>query len=249
MDTGAVVEIEMKAESEQELDRFWAYELGMDSGLANAPRICCTVQHIYSGVQLFRNSEQLVVASPPSRAEFIQDALTDGSAEELFSVEWLQRVLSKDAEKILGPAEVHYADETTFRSARIHSARALSASDSVAHKALVAALDPGEVEDSGISAQAAPAFGAFCDDRLCAVASYEVWKPSIAHITVAIHPDYRRRGFAKAAVGALAADALDRGLILQWRAVAWNKNSLAVARDLGFKYYCSTLYVRLRDSG
>jgi len=36
-------------------------------------------------------------------------------------------------------------------------------------------------------------------------------------------------------------------MILQWRALAWNKNSLSLARDLGFNYYCSTLYVRLRN--
>jgi len=163
-------------------------------------------------------------------------------------VEWLQRVFAQDAERILGPAEVNYADETIFRSERRHFTRPLSASDSAAYSALAAALDSKEVEDSGVSSEAFPAFGAFSDQILCAVASYEIWETSIAHITVATHPNYRRRGFAKAAVGALATAALDQGLILQWRAVAWNKNSLALARDLGFKHYCSTLYVRIRDS-
>lgn len=86
----------------------------------------------------------------------------------------------------------------------------------------------------------------FSGDSLCAVASYELWLPSIAHISVATHPDHRRRGFAQAAIQALATAAFARGLILQWRAVAWNTHSLALAQSLGFAYYGATLYVRLR---
>jgi GNAT superfamily N-acetyltransferase len=241
----------MKTSSWEQLDRFWAHKLGIDSGLASTPRICCTVQHLYPGVQLFANGERLVIASPPAKAELIQKAIVDVSPEEAFSVEWLQRVFADDAEKILGPAEVNYADETSFRSDQSLRGRALLASESDAYRVLVAAFDPKEVEDSGVSFPAldtVPAFGAFFDNILCSVASYEVWQPCIAHIRVATHPNYRRRGFAKAAIQPLAAAALDCGLILQWRAVTWNKNSLSLARDLGFNYYCSTLYVRLRNT-
>jgi predicted GNAT family acetyltransferase len=101
------------------------------------------------------------------------------------------------------------------------------------------------LEDSGFSAEAFPAFGVFSGARLCAAASYSIWKPSIAHIIVATHPEHRRRGFAKATIHALAKDALDRGLILQWRAVAWNVSSLALAQTLGFKHYCSTIFARI----
>jgi len=236
----------MKMHSREQLDRFWADKLGVDSSLASTPNICCTVQHLYSGVQLFTNGERLVIASPPDKAELIKKAIIDVSAEEAFSVEWLKRIFANDAERIIGPAEVNYADETSFRSEPSHRGRALSASDAVAYRRFVAALDPKE-EDIGVSSDAFPAFGAFSDDTLCSVASYEVWKPCIAHIRVATHPSYRRRGFAKAAVRALAVEALENGMILQWRVLAWNKNSLLLARDLGFNYYCSTLYVRLRN--
>jgi GNAT superfamily N-acetyltransferase len=244
----------MKAHSREQLDRFWADKLGIDSSLASTPSICFTVQHLYSGVQLFANGERVVIASPPGMAELIQNAIIGLSPEEAFSVEWLHRIIANDAERIIGPAEVHYADETSFRSEQSQGGRALLAADSDAYRGLVAALDPKEVEYSGVSSElfppleVFPAFGAFSDEILCSVASYEVWKPSIAHIRVATHPNYRRRGFAKAAVQALAAAALDCGLILQWRAVAWNKKSLSLARDLGFSYYCSTIYVHLRTS-
>ena len=239
----------MKADSEQALERFWAHELGVDPGfLGWAPQVCCTVQRLYAGVQLFRRGGRLVVAAPPDRAEFIQDAIHGLSPDKLFSVEWLQRVFLQDAEKILGPAHVNYADRASFRSEGPHSARRISAADAAAYRSLASALDAKELEDSGFSAEEFPAFGAFSGDVLCAVASYTVWEPSIAHIIVATHPDYRRRGFAGAAIRALAAHAFDRSLILQYRAVAWNEPSLALARALGFSHYCSTLYVRLRGA-
>jgi GNAT superfamily N-acetyltransferase len=250
MSIGRWKNVDMKAHNREQIDRFWAHQLGIDSSLAGNPGIFCSVQHLYSGVQLFTNGERLIIASPPARVEFIQEAIANVSPEEAFSVAWLQRVFADDAERIIGPAEVNYADETSFRSEQSLAGRALLASESAAYRGLVAALDPKESEDSGVSADAFPAFpafGAFSDDILCSVASYKVWEPSIAHIYVATHPNYRRRGFATAAVQALAAEALDCGWILQWRALARNKNSLSLARALGFNYYCSTIYVRLRN--
>ncbi len=125
-------------------------------------------------------------------------------------------------------------------------ARALSQSDLPAYRILEDALDPKDSEDSGFSSGKFPAFGVFPDDVLCAAASYSVWEPSIAHIIVATHPQHRRRGFAKAAVSALAEDAMGRGLVLQWQTVVWNTNSLALARDLGFEHYCSKIFARCR---
>jgi RimJ/RimL family protein N-acetyltransferase len=187
----------------------------------------------------------VIVAGPPGMAGFISDAVQRCSPDAVFSVPWLQSVLGSKAELILGPAELNYADATTFRRAPHESARPLSEADSDGYQALVSALDKAEVADSGATAGKFPAFGSFSNNVLCGVASYAVWQSSIAHITVATHPRYRRRGFARAAVQALATDALERGLILQWRAVAWNTNSLALAAALGFDHYASTIFVRL----
>jgi GNAT superfamily N-acetyltransferase len=237
----------MKEETYRALDKFWAQDLGLDSGFDASP-VRCVAQELHLGVQMLRRDGRLVIAAPPDKCGVIQAAIGGLSPAELFSVEWLQRVLGRDAVKILGPADISYADETSFRSALPGGARALSTADSEAYRLLQAALDPKEQEESGLTADKYPAFGAFSGDMLCAVASYSVWEPSIAHIVVASHPDHRRRGLASAAIKALAADALNRGLILQWRALAWNQPSLALARDLGFKHYCSTIYARLQPS-
>ena len=237
----------MKPENLRELDRFWAYELGITTGLANTARIAFVAQSLYPGVQLFRNTEKVIIACPLMKLESLRRAAAGISAEELFSVAWLQRTLGDEAEKILGPADLNYADETNFRLPNRDDTRPLSQADSEAYRKLAAVLDPKEVEDSGFSPSAFPAFGAFSEGFLCSAASYKAWEPSIAHITIATHPNYRRRGFAKAAVGALARAAFDHGLILQWRALASNTASLALARELGFEYYGSTIFVRLRN--
>lgn len=226
-------------------DAFWAHDLGAESGFATLP-VSCTVQRLYNGVQIFRRDGAIVIAVPPEKHEHIRDSLSGLSPDELFSVEWLQRVLGPDIEGIRGPAEVFYADETSFRPADTMQARALSQSDLPAYRILEDALDPKDSEDSGFSSGKFPAFGVFPDDVLCAAASYSVWEPSIAHIIVATHPQHRRRGFAKAAVSALAEDAMGRGLVLQWQTVVWNTNSLALARDLGFEHYCSKIFARCR---
>jgi GNAT superfamily N-acetyltransferase len=227
------------------VEAFWTHDLGAESGFATLP-VSCTVQRLYNGVQIFRRDGAIVIAAPPEKHQYIRDSLSGLSSEELFSVDWLQRVLGPDLEKIRGPAELFYADETSFRPAAKMEARTLSDSDLPGYRILEGALDPKESQDSGFSSAKFPAFGAFSEDMLCAAASYTVWEPSIAHITVATHPEHRRRGFAKAAVSALAEDALGRGLILQWQTVVWNTNSLALARDLGFEHYCSKIFARCR---
>ncbi len=238
----------MRPRSRERIERFWTERLGMDSSFAAVPRIHCTLQRLYPGIQLFLSGGQLILASPPATFERIQKAIVDVRAEEAFSVAWLERSLADVAETIIGPAELTYADEASFRSEPSPQGRALSASDAGAHRALVAALDP-EQEDISVSASVdeLPTFGAFSGDARCSVASYEVWPPCIAHIRIATHPGHRRRGFARAAARALAVEAFENGWILQWRALASNASSLSLARGLGFSHYASTLYVRLRS--
>ena len=237
----------MKDNTLQIVERFWAHDLGLDTEGFGQPERLCSVQTLYNGVQMFRRPGKLVVAVPANQQDRLQSAMVGCSVDDIFSASWLKSALGDHATKILGPAEAHYADETTFRSPESSVARALQPEDRVACQRFQAALSPTEAEDSGFNAAVFPAFGAFSGSTLCAAANYSIWKPSIAHIIVATHPDYRRRGYAKAAIGALAQHAFKRELILQWSAVAWNVNSLALARDLGFEYYCTRIFARLRS--
>jgi ribosomal protein S18 acetylase RimI-like enzyme len=239
----------MTPANQQEVDRYWAVEMatGLDV-TPNAGEVICTAQRLYSGVQLFQRNRLLIIAAPPHLVDFIATEIRDLPIRNIFSVEFVERLLISRTEKILGPAHVSYADKSTFRSASLTSCRLLTAADAALFQSFTAALIPAELEQSGFDAEETPAFGAFAAGFLCAVAGYRIWEPRIAHITVATHPDFRRRGHGQVAVSALAEDAFSRNLILQYRALASNENSLKLGRSLGFQPYCSTIYARLLTS-
>ncbi len=236
----------MTDESRQVVDRYWALEMGCASGFpSRTPGVHGTTQEIYPGVQLFLRDEFLIVAAPPDRAAAIAPRIRELPVAEVFTEGFVWRLLAPDVERILGPAHLHYGDRSNLRAVRHDSCRLLTATDDAICREFMAALSADDLDESGIDPTSASAFGAFADGVLCAVASYQVWKPCLAHIGVATHPAHRRRGYGRMVVAALATHALRENLIPQYRALASNGPSLSVARSLGFQRYCSTIYARL----
>jgi ribosomal protein S18 acetylase RimI-like enzyme len=238
----------MLAINRQEIDRYWAAELGTGPDFlpSGQPEVICTVQQTYSGVQFFQRDGFLIVASPPHLADFIASRVRGLPIREIFSVEFVERLSIPGVERILGPARVGYADSSNFRPSPTVSGRMLAPEDAPACHSFTAALAAADLEQSGLDSSDTPAFGAFAGGFLRAIASYQIWQPRIAHIMVATHPDYRRRGFGRAAVSALAEHAFAHNLIPQYRALASNENSLKLGHSLGFQHYCSTINARLK---
>jgi len=155
-------------------------------------------------------------------------------------------LLYPDVEKVLGPAHVSYSDLASFRPSPPSFSRLLTPNDVSIYNAFASTLSKIELERSGFQTGHAPAFGVFDSNELCAVSYYEHWKPRIAHIMVATHPARRRQGYGRKAVTALAEHAFGLGLILQWRALESNTDSLGLANVLGFQHYCSTIFARIK---
>lgn len=230
------------------VDRYWAEELGLASVAAELPPVSCRAQSRFRGVQVFHIRDAVVIAAPPGQVERVRHAIAGRTPGEVFSTDWLANLFGGDAERILGPAALHYADATTFRFAAQATSRALVESDLRAYHNFLNRAAPADLEESGIPTEVVDVYGAFAGDALCGVAHLEEWRSVIAQIGVVTDPAHRRRGFAKQTVSALARDALDRGLILQWRALVSNGSSIALARAMGFEGYASTIFVRLRGS-
>ena len=146
---------------------------------------------------------------------------------------------------ILGPAYVGYADTVPSLAT---SARAVTNADFSAVAALEIACGPEEWEHGGCDVAEQPASGVFIRGTLAALAGYEVWGGTIAHICVVTHPAFRGRGHATAAVAHLAARALQAGLVPQYRTLLSNAPSMRVARKLGFAQYGSTIAARLPEA-
>ncbi|WP_306233450.1 GNAT family N-acetyltransferase [Agrococcus beijingensis] len=67
-----------------------------------------------------------------------------------------------------------------------------------------------------------------------AIAGYQRWRSTIAHIGVVATPLARGRGCAAAAATAAVCAAIDAGLVAQWRCRIGNAASLRLADRLGF---------------
>ena len=198
------------------IEHWWAADLG------------CTVDEL--------RGDQLVVTRQDGRSVFVL-------ATRVGVVSVPARV---DAQRVIGPAFIGYADASSYRSDGSGArARILDgAGERSAIDELRAAVSAVEWEHGG-AAKADAYAGVFEGARLAALASYERWGERIAHISVVAHPAHRSRGHGRAAVDALAAAAIARGLIAQYRTLMANAPSMAIAQRLGFERWAISLAVRL----
>ena len=134
---------------------------GLEAPLA--PGVYCTVQQLHAGVQLLERNGRLVIASPPYRtAELTRKrVVSDLPIEQIFSIGFVARILAGDVERVLGPAQVLYADSQTFRRSPVPHCRQLTSDDIHRIEALAGTLTASELELSGFNADRSPAFGAF----------------------------------------------------------------------------------------
>ncbi|WP_206448045.1 GNAT family N-acetyltransferase [Agrococcus sp. KRD186] len=72
------------------------------------------------------------------------------------------------------------------------------------------------------------------DDTAAAVAGYQHWHGTIAHLGVATAPAQRGRGYGRSAATRAVCAAIDAGLVAQWRCRVGNEASLRLAERLGF---------------
>jgi GNAT superfamily N-acetyltransferase len=194
----------------------------------------------YNGVQaLFRNG--CVCASiPPERETGIIPLL--GHVRGGCSPDQLISALRPVASLVLGPAFVGYAETLPLPSP---GARSLSAKDEDSVKALEYARGPAEWGHGG-SPLTHPCSGVFVGEQLAALAGFEVWGGTIAHISIVTHPAFRSRGLGRDAVAHLAQRAIRAGLLPQYRTLDSNTPSIRVAASLGFQRYATSVAVRLR---
>ena len=171
----------------------------------------------------------------------VSEALAGLSAEAVTDPDRLRVALP--VEDVLGPATLAYLDEDDFCPAK-RAAAAESLSPQHADLAgLLASVDAEEAGESGLGEITSAAFAVRDGTRIVAAAGYRHWPGSVAHVSVLTAPEYRGQGLAKVAASAAAGDALQNGLLPQWRARP--EPSRRVARALGFRQLGSQLSIRL----
>lgn len=148
--------------------------------------------------------------------------------------------------QVIGPAFIGYAEEIGEAGER---ARILDASDAAQAALLEKGCEPEEWDHGGSVVGEVPCSGVFAEDgSLAALAGYEVWSGTIAHISIVTHPDHRGRGYGRDAVAHLARRAMASGLVPQYRTLAANAPSMRIAAALGFQHYATSVAVRLGET-
>lgn len=148
--------------------------------------------------------------------------------------------------RIVGPAFIGYGTAQTLNLSLAAGARELTRGDDEGVARLRAACSAEEWEHGGSDPHLVPSFGCTSDQGdVLALAGYKTWGREIAHISIVCAPQQRGRGLASAAVACAARHALAAGLLPQYRTLASNGPSMAVAKRLGFETYGLSVSVRL----
>lgn len=226
-------------------NRYWASHFGIaEESFLVAPREI--VAHAgeligYEGVLSLSREGAIVFSVPPERYDALRPVLEGLPVDSGWS--GIIAALEPFSRLILGPAYVGYS----ATAPRLDSAaRAVTHADSSAVAALQTACSPTEWEHGGCNVAEQPSSGVFVGETLVALAGYEIWGGTIAHICVVTHPAHRGQGHGTAVVAHLAARALEAGLLPQYRSLLSNESSMRIAHKLGFAQYGATIAARLK---
>jgi GNAT superfamily N-acetyltransferase len=233
-------------------DQYWSSSLGCPSeALYNRQTLVVpdAASGNFRGIYCFLRNRTLIVAVSSDLIDAFRLRAESWSREDVLDETRLRRLIDYPIDWIIGPAFIGYTDWTTFRPVSREGVRILKPEDLRALEILQAACDPLEWEHGGSRLGDQSAAGAFDGERLVAVAGYEIWGGSIAHIGVVSHPHYRGKGYGKAVVSKLTKEVLNRGVVPQYQTLDVNKPSMELADRLGFERYATTVAVRLKSSG
>lgn len=240
----------MRPETHEAVDCYWANSLGCRREVLCEAGVSLVASDTTT-VDVVRRGDSAVVAVDAERMSDIEATLSDSVVDDVMTRERLVGRLTSTGfvvADVLGPAFLGYADASTLLRAEAETGppvRTLTSDDEAAYERFRAACPKDEWDAGGSLFHPGRTVGQFVGDELVALASYDIWAETIAHIAVITHPDHRNEGHAQAVVLAIAHDALAASLIPQYRTLdAWPW-SVRVAEKLGFERWGTSLLVRL----
>jgi GNAT superfamily N-acetyltransferase len=221
---------------------YWASHLGCSSETLFAQPLRIVTHGVdladYDGIFALFRGEAAMVSFPPDRGESLRHLLP----AQPFTPDRFAGAFRGANFSVIGPAYIGYAEVVRSPS---YLVRSLAERDAPAAGALRAACTEIEWEHGGSPGSGRSASGIFAGSDLVALAGYEVWGGTIAHISVVTHPAFRGRGFGRSAVAHVAHVALAAGLVPQYRTLQSNRASIRIAEALGFFHYATSVAVRL----
>ena len=182
-------------------------------------------------LEVVRLADRLAVSAPPELAERIGEAVAGGLVDLTDPAVVL--ALVGPVAQVIGPAALAYANRGCFTPRPGSGVAMLDAGDA-AVVALAEACGPEDAAESAIAELPSPVWVARADGQVVAASGYAVWSGALGQVGVLTHPRFRGRGLGRVVASAAVADALDAGLVAQWRARVTLQASRRIARSLGF---------------
>lgn len=243
----------MNAETRDVVDGYWAEALGCPRETLRSEGVSFVTGDA-GLVEVIAHGDSTVVSVAPDRPDSVRDALSGLDPADLVDPDVLtDRFAAVDValDEVLGPAFLGYTDDSSLSVVESTPApgeqttRLLTEDDGPAYDALRAACSDDAWSDGGSSFVPGRSVGRFVGSELVALAGYEVWDDTLAHVAVVTHPEHRNEGHAQAVVSAVARDALDAGLVPQYRTLEAWPWSVQVATKVGFERWGTSVLVRL----
>ncbi len=240
--------MELHTATTSKLDSYWQAFFACACTNFDAPQTL-VVPHAelgeYHGILLFRRQQTLIISVPSTFPSAHRAELGTMTIADVDDRATLYTRVSVPIEHLIGPAFIGYADARTFQPYHAGSVRLLTPHDEAAFHRFRASCPPMEWEHGGSSFGEHQLAGYFIANELAALAGYELWGTTIAHIAVVTHPQHRGRGYGKGVVSFLSAIILRNHRIPQYRTLCSNTPSIQLAAALGFAAYAESLAVRL----
>jgi len=235
--------------AETTVEAYWAGLLGCTVDDLRSPGLHIgTFRGTYRDAWWLRRQKSHILSVPGDLVERIRGRVLGDRRADDVDLAYIEHLLAPEVRRIIGPCFLGYADRGSLRTGPLVNVRQLSPADVAALRELADSCDQDEWAESGLSVDRPPIFGCFGGQRLLAAASYEIWGEGIAHMGVLTDPASRRSGHGRLVAASAASDALDRGIVVQWRALESNTASVALGTSLGCARWGSHYTILLSES-
>ncbi len=221
------------------IDAFWARRLGCLPGDIRSPgvHVVCSGDVDPGRMAVLQLDRSTIVRASSEHEEPLTLWARNRSEDSPRSAEAVAQALA-DQEWTVGPSEkVLYLDPAEFRPADKPGVRQLTRDDSWDLTAMHRGCTLQEQQAGEVNIDHPAIFGAYAGEGLVAAASFIDQGEDIADVGVLVHCDYRRQGYGRAVVSALARWGLDNGRIVQYWRLCSNTGSVRLADALGFQEY------------
>jgi GNAT superfamily N-acetyltransferase len=229
------------------IDTFWATEyFGCTiSDFRNSENIVCPHKFLHgsSGAFIMKINDKYILSVPPEYIEtFNHISKHDG---DLFNEQFLRESLFNFQMTYIGPSWIGYRSSRTVQK---EEPCFLNYSNTIDRKLLEEfqkSCDESEWSHGGIGEHSERIAVKYNRNEVVSAADYHLWGKNIAHIGIITHPQYRKKGYAKAVLNDISENLLLHNLIPQYRTLCSNTGAINTAISCDFRLYATHIFLRL----